>query len=153
MDIEKLHAALSDIAPIVGVSIGRKSDKTTWRVDFMQAATPAQKEAAALVISEFDASAEAVPPVISDRQFFQQLAVAGIISQDEALAAVQVGEIPPALDTLIALMPPDAQFNARMIVSGGTTFERSHPLTIAVGSAYGMTGEQMDLFWIAAAAL
>jgi hypothetical protein len=45
-----------------------------------------------------------VPQSISDRQFFQQLAVQGIISQADALAA-NAAVIPPALLTLINAMP------------------------------------------------
>jgi hypothetical protein len=94
-----------------------------------------------------------VPQVISDRQFFQQLAVEGIVTQDEALAAVMVGTIPAALQVLIDAMPADQQFNAKMIVAGGTTFERSHPLTIAIGTAYGWTSAMMDAFFTAAYSL
>lgn len=97
--------------------------------------------------------APAVPLSISDRQFFQQLAVQGIISQDDALAAVRTGAIPEALQQLINGLPVDQQFGATMIVAGATTFERSHPLTIAIGSAYGWSVDRLDAFFRAAAAL
>lgn len=93
------------------------------------------------------------PASISDRQFFQQLAVQGIISQNDALAAVKTGAIPDALQQLINALPSDQQFGATMIVSGATTFERNHPLTIAIGTAYGWTADQMDALFSAAAAL
>ena len=38
-----------------------------------------------------------VPAIISDRQFYQNLAVRGVITQAEALAAVGPGTIPPAM--------------------------------------------------------
>lgn len=94
-----------------------------------------------------------VPEIISDRQFFQQLAVQGVITQAEALAAVKTGTIPTALQNLISALPADQQFGATMIVSGATTFNRSHALTIAIGQAYGWTAAQMDALWMAAAAL
>jgi len=93
------------------------------------------------------------PAAISDRQFFQQLALQGIITQEEALAAVKAGAIPMALQRLINGLPADRQFAATMIITGATTFERNHPLTIAIGAAYGWTSDQMDALFSAAAAL
>ena len=94
-----------------------------------------------------------VPQSISDRQFFQQLAVQGVITQVEALSAVKTGTIPAALQTLINGLPPDQQFGANMIVSGATTFERNNPLTIAIGTAYGWSSDQINALFRAAAAL
>lgn len=93
-------------------------------------------------------------PAISDRQFFQQAAVAGMISQDEALAAVATGTIPPSLAVIVdAMTDPAAQFAAKMLLSGATVFERQHPLTDAIGVALNMTSEQIDAFFVAAALL
>jgi hypothetical protein len=93
-------------------------------------------------------------PDISDRQFFQQLAVDGDISQGEALAAVTTGAIPPTLQTIVdGITDPAPRFAAEMLLSGATTFERSHPLTDAIGQATGRTPEQVDEFFRAAALL
>lgn len=94
-----------------------------------------------------------VPDSISDRQFFQQLAIEGIISKPEALAAVKIGEVPAALQALINAMPEQEQFTAEILISGATVFQRSHPMTIAIGAAYGWNSTQMDELWRAAAAL
>lgn len=94
-----------------------------------------------------------VPDTISDRQFFQQLAIAGIISQEEALAAVKTGDIPAALSGFIAALDDAARFNAEMLLSGATIFARNHPLTDAIAAAQGMKPEQVDDFFRAAAAL
>lgn len=94
-----------------------------------------------------------VPGAISDRQFFQQLAVLGLISQVEALAAVKTGDIPVALQQIVDGLPPGQQFEATMIISGATTFRRGHPLTVAVGAAYGWTADQIDALFRAAAEL
>ncbi len=96
--------------------------------------------------------APAIVP-ISDRQFFQQLAIQGIISQDEALSAVATGTIPSEMLPLINALPADQQFGAKMILMGATTFERNHPLTIAIGQAYGWSDTQIDQFFLAAALL
>lgn len=99
---------------------------------------------------------EYVPPprLISDRQFFQQAAVMSIITQAEALAAVQTGAIPAVLQTIVdGITDPDQKFAATMLLSGATIFERNHPFTEAVGAALGWTSEQIDQFFIAAAQL
>lgn len=93
-----------------------------------------------------------VPHSISDRQFFQQLAVQGIISPDEALAA-NAAVIPAPLLTIIEGLPVENQFAAKMLVSGATVFERNHPMTIAIGTAYGWTADQIDDFFRAASQL
>lgn len=93
-----------------------------------------------------------VPQSISDRQFFQQLAAQGVISEDEALASC-AAVIPAPLLALIEQLPSDQQFAAKMLVSGATVFERNHPMTIAIASAYGWTSDQLDAFFIAAATL
>jgi hypothetical protein len=94
----------------------------------------------------------AVPDSISDRQFFQQLAIIGIITEDQALAS-NAAVIPPPLLAIIDAMPSEQQFAAKMLVSGATVFERSHPMTIAIGAAYGMSSDQVDEFFREAAAL
>ena len=95
-----------------------------------------------------------IPSIISDRQFFQQAAILGIITQAEALAAVQTGAIPAVLQTIVdGITDPDQKFAATMLLSGATVFERNHPFTEAVGAALGWTSAQVDQFFVAAAQL
>lgn len=94
-----------------------------------------------------------VPAVISDRQFYQQLAVVGLITRDEALAAVKVGTVPKTLQTLVDGLPVDQQFAAEMHVAGGIEFRRNHPLTNALAGGMGWTSGQVDQLWRDAAAL
>jgi hypothetical protein len=94
-----------------------------------------------------------VPTEISDRQFFQQLAIAGIITPTEAIAAVATGTIPAALKALVNQLPTDQMFGATMLLSGDVSFSRTHPLTAAIGAAYGMTAAQIDALWTAASKL
>lgn len=93
-----------------------------------------------------------VPQLISDRQFFQQLAIAGIITEEEALAA-NAAVIPSAILTIINGLPAEIQFSVKMLISGATVFEREHPMTEAIGAAYGWTANQIDDFFRAAAQL
>lgn len=91
--------------------------------------------------------------VISDRQFFQALALQGFVTEDEALAAVQVGAIPAGMMPLINALPSDQQFNAKMLLSGATQFERDHPLVAAFAQANNITEAATDALWIFAASL
>jgi hypothetical protein len=93
-----------------------------------------------------------VPSSISDRQFFQQLAFEGIITEDDALAS-NAAVIPPPLLAIIDGMPASQQFAAKMLVSGATVFQRNHPMTLAIGAAYGWNAAQIDAFFQSAAAL
>ncbi|MFC7399604.1 hypothetical protein ACFQU1_20535 [Chelatococcus sp. GCM10030263] len=122
---------------------------------------PANRHRQALVSWEGEGNAiepyvspPAPVPDISDRQFFQQLAIDGTITQEEALAAVKTGAIPASLQTIVdGIQDPAARFAAEMLLSGATTFERSHPLTDAIGQATGRTPEQVDDFFRSAARL
>jgi hypothetical protein len=107
------------------------------------------------------ASVGAAPPAvpgISDRQFFQALALPPyeIITMAEALAAVKTGELPAALAAIVAAIPdPVARFNAEMILSGATTFEATHPMVLAIASAMSPPWGQPEIiaFWTFAAGL
>jgi hypothetical protein len=95
-----------------------------------------------------------VPPVISDRQFFQALAEMGFITLAEALAAVKTGEIPVEFQALIASLPSEEdRFAAEMLMSGATQFNRSHPLTLAFGASKGWTSEDIDELFVLAASM
>lgn len=93
------------------------------------------------------------PRIISDRQFFQQLAIAGLITQDEALAAVGPGTIPATLAQLVNGLPATLQFEARMLLTGATQFDRKHPMVNALMMSFGWSDAQTDDLWRAAAAL
>lgn len=99
-------------------------------------------------------AADNVPEEISRRQFFQQLAVAGIITNAEALAAMKSGAVPQALQAIIDALPTEQdRFNAEMLVVGADTFYRTHPLTETVRLAMQWTEEQRDNFWLEASKL
>lgn len=85
-----------------------------------------------------------VPPSVSDRQFFQQLAVLGVITEDAAEAAVATGTLPEAMVELVAMLPEQAQFPARMMLKGATTFYRHHEMTDTIAWLYGWTSDQID---------
>lgn len=107
----------------------------------------------AAAVAEYEARPAPVPEVISDRQFFQALAIDGYITTAEALAAVRTGDLPSVLAELLDHMDGAERFGAEMLLSGATEFRRDHPMTIAIGEARGMTADEVDDFFRRAAAL
>lgn len=96
-----------------------------------------------------------IPTTISRRQFWQQLAVDGDITEDEALAAID-GVIPDKLAKAIDALPDDAmRFSAKMLLKGAGDFLRSNPMVdvLAAPAALNRDAAALDVFWIAAAAL
>lgn len=51
--LDTLSASIAEVAPIHGVSVGNRNDKSTWRVDFKPDATDQQKAAAQAVVNAF----------------------------------------------------------------------------------------------------
>lgn len=91
---------------------------------------------------------------ISDRQFYQQAAIAGMITKEDALAAVRTGFIPAPLQAVVdTIAGADQKFLAEMLLSGATIYKREHPLTDAIGAAFSMTPDDVDAFFIEAAKL
>lgn len=90
---------------------------------------------------------------VSDRQFFQALAIRGHITEDEALDAVGPGIIPAAMLALIEQLPGEAQFGAKMLIRGATIYERGNDLAGLIGSLYGWDDEALDKFWAFTATL
>lgn len=117
---------------------------------------PTQEEVDVVTTEQLDiaqATKNGIPD-ISDRQFAQQLKVAGLISQAEAMAFVQTGTIPAALKAIVdAIQDQTDREAAELMIAGATVFKRDHPLVVALGQAYGMNWQQLDALWIAAGAL
>ncbi len=90
---------------------------------------------------------------ISDRQFFQALALAGAITPDAALAAVMTGQLPAPIAAAVEALPEAEQFSARMLLSGATAFERRHPMVAQLGAALGYDAASLDALWRQAATL
>lgn len=105
---------------------------------------------------------DAVPQIISDRQFAQALALAGTITEAEALAWAARGELPDAMEAALDHIPEaDGQrFAARMMLAAATSYERRLPLTEQLGALLTnpATGKPydaaaLDALWTRAAAL
>lgn len=55
MNIIELDQALKSVCPIDGVSVGRKDDPETWRIDFKPEATEEQRSAAQNILAGISA--------------------------------------------------------------------------------------------------
>ena len=85
-----------------------------------------------------------IPGAVSDRQFFQALALSNLITREEALAAVKTGDIPAALQAVIDGLAEAERFQATMLLAGAVEFRRDHALVEVVRLARGMTPAQVD---------
>jgi hypothetical protein len=103
--------------------------------------------------TELATKAAIVPAQASCRQFFQAAAQEGIITQDEAIALLAIGAIPPSLSAAVASLPSAQQFAAKMAILGNQTFERSNALILALGAAMGKTDADLDALFTLAATL
>lgn len=131
--LARLDRAVSRVAPIFGVAIGRRDDKSTWRVDFQDEATPEQRAAAQGVIAGFDADAPDVPQSVTPYQARMALLGAGLLPAVEAMMA------DPATDPA-----------ARIAWEYATVFERHSPFISALAPALDLTEQDVDNLFIAA---
>ncbi|BDL40915.1 hypothetical protein [Methylorubrum sp. GM97] len=105
--------------------------------------------------AEPEAHGPAIPASISDRQFAQALALAGTITEAEALAWAARGELPQAMEDALDHIPDTngQRFGARMMLAAATTYERRLPLTEQLGALLGYDAAALDALWIRAATL
>lgn len=95
-----------------------------------------------------------VPPEISRRQFFQELAIRELISREEALVAITAGTLPAAFEALVsAILDEDIEWQARMLLAGATTFLRANWFVGCFAAMQGFSSAYMDDFWRSAASL
>jgi hypothetical protein len=104
-------------------------------------------------ITPYVAPATPVPNQITALQFLLQAATDGIITQSEALQAAQTGAVPALIHAVFDLLPTEQAFAAEVRWARMTAVPRTDPLVAAVGQALSMTTQQMDTFFINAAAL
>lgn len=97
---------------------------------------------------EYEVYRVPVPDAISDRQFFQILAKRGLITKEEARAAVKTGELPDVFVALIDSLPEEERFDAQMLIEGATEFRRVHPIVDTFAAGFGMSAADIDQLWI-----
>jgi hypothetical protein len=147
MDILTLLDSIAEVCPVATATIGKDDDRTTWSFKPKPEATQAQIDAGNNVIATIDINLTPVPPVITNRQFYQQLAVQNEITEQEALDAIKIGTVPARLAAAVTTLPADQQFPATMAVIGSPEFRRNHSTTQLLQAAMGWTKAQTDDLW------
>jgi len=66
--IAHLHGACAKVAPIVSVTVGDRSDRSTWSIQFADDATEQQKAAAQLIVDTYDPNAPTVEQIVAERE-------------------------------------------------------------------------------------
>lgn len=114
-----------------------------------------QRDELAALIEAHDAEHPPVviPPIISRRQFFQQLAIDGEITEAAAEAAMDVGTIPAPLLAAIELLPEGDHFAARMFLKGAGEYEISHPMTGIIAALMEWPEDRVTALWVDGAQL
>lgn len=97
----------------------------------------------------FLAAAPAIIPSITKRQFLIAAADSNMITWEEAKS----GAVPAAIQAVFDTLPPLQQNAAEVTWATMTRIERDEVLVSVVAAAFGMTGEQIDAFFIQAAAI
>jgi hypothetical protein len=93
------------------------------------------------------------PIVLTARQLFAALALTGMITEAEALAAGRTGEVPAAVEAVFATLPPQDAFLARLTWATMRDVPRNHPLIGAMIAAEVATDEQVDALFALGAAI
>jgi len=94
-----------------------------------------------------------VPASITRRQLLLQLALSGMITGPEALAAAQTGAVPAAVQAVFDQLGPADKLAAEITWATMSVADRGHPLVAALAATRAMTDEQIDDFFRAAAQL
>ncbi|AHB49322.1 hypothetical protein W911_14280 [Hyphomicrobium nitrativorans NL23] len=134
--MQALMRTVGEVCPIHGVSVGARSDKQTWRVDYADTATPEQIAAAEAAISAIDANAPIVPQSVTPYQARMALHYAGHL---------------PAVEALVS--NPETDAAARIAWEYATVFERHSPFIAALAPGLGLTEQQVDDLFIVAGSL
>lgn len=118
------------------------------------------RDARAAVMAEFDRLAviplahdpRPVPEEISRRQFGFACAVKDFMTQDEALGFVNTGTLPAIVNAVIATLPADQQFAAKMALASNS-FHRHNPATMMFLPLLQIQSKDADDVWRIGAAM
>lgn len=94
-----------------------------------------------------------VPSSISRRQIMTGLALAGWITEQEAIDALSTGARPAAVEAVISSLPEEDQFDALTKWIGFTEAYRTDPLVLALAAAEGKSEAEIDDFFRMCAAI
>lgn len=110
--------------------------------------TPDEIAAREAEIAAF-AQQRTVPSGLSRRQFSQYLAETNEITWDEHFAWIGSGAIPAPIANALELIADDLTRNrAKSFLIGASTFERQHPMTLALLALIGKSESWADQAWV-----
>lgn len=95
---QRLHKEIAKMADIVGVSVGKWNDKSTWRVHYSGEPTQEQLNAIARIIEQFDVGyvEEPISKIRHDAIMFllksALISEADVAMRDELLAKLDIRE-------------------------------------------------------------
>ncbi len=126
----KLGEKLNKVAPVAGMSIGKPGDKSTWRIDFKPEATDAERQAAQLVLKNFDVvKAEAradVPQEVWAGAMMRALNTLGILEQIDQIVTAE------------------GDLLAKKLWDRATAFRRDDPMISVIGGKAGWSENDLD---------
>lgn len=99
------------------------------------------------VVGEAKRAARRAEMRLTPRQLFIGLTRSGFISPEEAVAAACSGEIPSAIEAVIATLPEESQTAARITWARMTVIERADPLVDLLAAASGQSPDDIDAFF------
>ncbi len=135
LDPDQVSAVLGEVFTTSAVQIGRLEDELAVLKASPVAASPSTQ-------------------VVSDRQFYQGLALRGFCTPEEALDAVRIGVLPKDLRTFVdAIHNAQDRWAAEMLLSGAKEFRRDHSFVTQVGAWVGLDAAALDSFWSQCSAL
>jgi hypothetical protein len=116
-----------------------------------EALTPEQRTIWDNTLQAHDPSKPPVPENVSDRQFYQQLAVMGEISEQEALNAVSTGQLPGRFNSFVNGKPQGQQWGMKMKLQGANALQRHDQLIQDMANSFGWSKDHVDQIFIEAA--
>jgi hypothetical protein len=99
----------------------------------------------------FFAKMTANPPVLDARQFWTQMAVQGLINENEAVGALS-GDIPNAIKQYINGLPTNQRFEAKMFFAA-SEFRHNSRVSADLRACFSLSAAALDQFFVQAGEL
>lgn len=102
--------------------------------------------------TNFPSTPSGIAIAISKKQFFEQLAIDGIVTEQEAAAAFG-GTIPQTFQTYIESLPANVRFSTTLTILGGQSYKYDSPFITNITKYFGWDNERFQTFWTSASKL
>lgn len=140
-------AAALDPAAVSGV-LGNSFTSAVAQIGSLEARVAELAQEREALLAGAAKSTRGAVQVISDRQFYQGLALRNFCTPAEALDAVRIGVLPKRLrDFVDAISDPQERWAAEMLLAGAKEFRRDHPFVPVIARWAGLDDGALDAFW------